>query len=191
MKCKDISFQTVNWNFVGYTGQHCEFEISTDTTTVVFTPTETRPSEAHPTETRPSETLPCVPVNDCTAHFTCNNDDSRKCLQGWTGENCDQQIPNSAADCTIYDCKTDFVLTRSFQAGTLRRNKVVSSSMWRLASMLVRRVVKTAYARWVLNDADFVKFCWQEKHLTKYCRAFCKHISKQCRPGVWPSSVLV
>lgn len=47
----------------------------------------------------------CVPVNNCSAHYTCNSDGSKKCLDGWDGENCDQLIDNSVADCSFYDCK--------------------------------------------------------------------------------------
>ena len=77
--------------FSGYYGKYCENAITKPPTTTTTTPTTTP--------------IPCDPVNNCTSHYTCNPDGTKKCLPGWTGSHCDQLIPDSAADCAVYDCK--------------------------------------------------------------------------------------
>ena len=69
----------------GYYGDRCQYSYTT-------TPT-------------PTTRIPCVAANNCSTHYTCNQDGTKKCLPGWTGSHCDQLVPNSVADCSNYDCK--------------------------------------------------------------------------------------
>ena len=61
--------------------------------------------ETNATMSPPVATPACHLVNNCSTHFNCNSDGSKQCLDGWRGDNCDEIIPGSVADCSYYDCK--------------------------------------------------------------------------------------
>ena len=86
----------------GFTGRQCETEIIyTPTPTAKITLRKTATPVSTPTNIRPS----CAHIDNCSAHFTCNSNGSVECLTGWSGDTCNQLIPDSVADCTVYDCK--------------------------------------------------------------------------------------
>ena len=81
--------------------------VTTSTTTPTTTTPTTTTTTPTTTSTTPSTTTlkPCSPVSNCTTHYRCDTNGNRKCVDGWTGSNCNIQIPGGVADCAVYDCK--------------------------------------------------------------------------------------